>query len=66
VTKIVKGKGLLAIQPDPGGNEADAAYQAANGFARNALRALPPAAAPLDDILVGGLKNNKRQENWKC
>jgi len=30
-------------------NEADAAYQAANGFAKNALRALPPAAIPLGE-----------------
>ena len=28
-------------------SEADAAHQAANGFARNALRALPPAATPI-------------------
>jgi len=41
---------LPLIGAASGGNEADAAYQAANGFARNALRALPPAAAPLAEI----------------
>lgn len=39
-------------------NEADAAYQAANGFARNALRALPPARY----LLIAC----KGKENIKC
>jgi len=40
-------------------DEADAAYQAANGFARNALRALPPAAAPLSEIALRPQKNGR-------